>query len=52
MIFVPAKTPRAIVDKLHDEAVKAMEVVKDRIAKTGTEPLSGSPKELDETVRK
>ena len=52
MIFVPAKTPRAIVDKLHDEAVKAMDVVKDKIAKTGTELLSGSPKELDETVRK
>lgn len=52
MIFVPAKTPRAIVDKLHDEAVKAIDVVKDKIAKTGTELLSGSPKELDETVRK
>ena len=39
--FVPAKTPRAIVDKLHQEAVKAIKApeVQARFAKLGVEPL-------------
>ena len=39
--FVPAKTPRAIVDKLHAEAVKAIQApeVQARFAKLGVEPL-------------
>ena len=51
-IFKPVKTPRAIVNKLHDETVKAMDVVKDRLAKTGTEPMITSPSEFDDIVRK
>jgi tripartite-type tricarboxylate transporter receptor subunit TctC len=39
--FVPAKTPRAIVDKLHAEAAKAIKApeVQARFAKLGVEPL-------------
>jgi len=52
MLFAPAKTPRAIVDKLHDETVKAMDVVKDKLAPYGIEPMNESPDELDAVVRK
>jgi tripartite-type tricarboxylate transporter receptor subunit TctC len=40
-LFVPAKTPRAIVDKMHAEAVKAIQApeVQARFAKLGVEPL-------------
>jgi tripartite-type tricarboxylate transporter receptor subunit TctC len=39
--FVPAKTPRAVVDQLHAEAVKAIKApeVQARFAKLGVEPL-------------
>jgi len=39
--FLPAKTPRAIVDKLHEEAAKAIATpeVQARFAKLGVEPL-------------
>ncbi len=40
-IFVPAKTPRDIVDKLYAESHKALKVpaVQERLAKAGTEPM-------------
>jgi tripartite-type tricarboxylate transporter receptor subunit TctC len=40
-LFLPAKTPRAIVERLHDEAAKALEApeVKARFAKLGVEPM-------------
>ena len=39
--FLPAKTPRAIVDKLHAEAAKAIQTpeVQARFAKLGVEPM-------------
>ncbi len=51
-MFAPAKTPRAIIDRLHQEAVKAMGVanVKERLAKNGVEPLAMTPAELDKFV--
>jgi tripartite-type tricarboxylate transporter receptor subunit TctC len=51
-LFVPAKTPRTIVNKLHDETVKAVVVVKDKLAELGIEPDPASPSELDAMVRK
>ena len=44
----PAKTPRAIVDKLNREinAVLADPKVKQRLAELGSEPLTGSPAEI------
>jgi tripartite-type tricarboxylate transporter receptor subunit TctC len=40
-MFLPAKTPRAIVDKLHQEVVKALKesAVQDRFQKLGVEPM-------------
>jgi tripartite-type tricarboxylate transporter receptor subunit TctC len=39
--FVPAKTPRYIVEKLHNEVMKALAVpsVQERLAKVGVEPM-------------
>ena len=40
-LFLPAKTPRAIIERLHNEAAKALEApeVKARFAKLGVEPM-------------
>lgn len=40
-LFVPAKTPRAIVERLHEETRKALEtpVVKERLARLAVEPF-------------
>jgi tripartite-type tricarboxylate transporter receptor subunit TctC len=40
-VFVPAKTPRAIVDRLHDESQAAMKIpsVQERLAKVGSEDM-------------
>jgi len=48
-VFLPVKTPRDIVVKLHDESRKAMLVaaVGDRIAKTGNEPMPMSVAEFE-----
>jgi tripartite-type tricarboxylate transporter receptor subunit TctC len=53
-MFVPAKTPREIVDKLHATASKALEVpsVKERFAKLGAEPMHMSVQEFDAYFRK
>jgi tripartite-type tricarboxylate transporter receptor subunit TctC len=47
-MFVPAKTPREIVLRLHSETQAALEtpLVKDRHAKMGMEPLRQSPEEF------
>ena len=53
-MFVPAKTPRAIVDRLHSEAVKALATpaVKGKLATLGVDPMPMSPTELDAFVVK
>jgi tripartite-type tricarboxylate transporter receptor subunit TctC len=52
--LVPAKTPRDIVERLHQEITKALQVpeVKDRIVKLGGEPTGMSPAEFDAHLRK
>jgi tripartite-type tricarboxylate transporter receptor subunit TctC len=49
-LALPAKTPRAIVDKLHDETNKALQVaaVQERLATLGVEPM---PMSVDEFGR-
>jgi tripartite-type tricarboxylate transporter receptor subunit TctC len=51
-LFLPSKTPRDIVNKLHSETLKALQVpaVRDRLAAMGVEPLTMSPEELDARV--
>ena len=53
-LFLPAKTPRDIVDKLHDETLKALQApkVRDKLATLGVDPMVMTPKEFDAFVRK
>jgi tripartite-type tricarboxylate transporter receptor subunit TctC len=52
-LFMPAKTPRAIVEKLGRETVKAVQTpaVQDRLATLGAEPMAMTPGEFDAYVR-
>lgn len=47
-VFVPAKTPKAVVDRLHAEITKALKLpdVRERLAGIGAEPVGSSPAEL------
>jgi tripartite-type tricarboxylate transporter receptor subunit TctC len=51
-LFLPAKTPADIVNRLHTETVKALAVaaVQERLAKIGQEPLVMSPAEFERYV--
>jgi tripartite-type tricarboxylate transporter receptor subunit TctC len=51
-MFVPAKTPREIVDKLHAATVKALQVpkVQEKLATIGVDPMIMSPKDFDALV--
>jgi tripartite-type tricarboxylate transporter receptor subunit TctC len=53
-VFVPVKTPRSIVEKLHRETVKALQdpKVRERLAELGVDPLNMTPAEFDALVRK
>ena len=50
--FAPAKTPQPIIDRLHQEIVKAIHrpEVKEILFKGGVEPLGSTPKELGDYV--
>src|SRR5262245_6563403 len=52
-LFVPAKTPREIVVRLHQETEKALAVpaVQERLAKIGQDSLSLSPEAFDRYFR-
>jgi tripartite-type tricarboxylate transporter receptor subunit TctC len=53
-LFFPAKTPREIVDRLHDETIKALQspAVRDRFAQLDVEPMPMSPRQFDELIKK
>jgi tripartite-type tricarboxylate transporter receptor subunit TctC len=53
-ILVPAKTPRAIVERLHAETQKALALpeVKEKFAPQGVEPLPLTPAEFDALIAK
>lgn len=53
-LFVPAKTPRDIVDRLHRECVRALQdsKVQAKLAALGVEPMPMQPAEFDEYVKK
>lgn len=53
-MFVPAKTPRKIVDKLHRETLKALQEpkVKDKLGTLGVEPMVMTPTEFHALVEK
>lgn len=52
-VFVPAKTPKPVVDRLHAELVKALKQddVRARFALIGADPVGSSPQELAATLK-
>jgi tripartite-type tricarboxylate transporter receptor subunit TctC len=52
-IFMPAKTPRDIIERFHREAVKTMQIsnVKERLETLGMDPMPLTPAEFDAHVR-
>ena len=53
MLLAPAGTPRAIIDKLNAEAVRAMNAadIRERLSGLGGEPASGSPEDAGAFLR-
>jgi tripartite-type tricarboxylate transporter receptor subunit TctC len=53
-VFVPAKTPRDIVDRLHRETLKALQApkVRDKLAALGIDPMVMTPTEFDTHIEK
>jgi tripartite-type tricarboxylate transporter receptor subunit TctC len=47
-VFVPAKTPKAVVDRLHGEITKALKLqdIQERFASIGAEPVGSTPEQL------
>jgi tripartite-type tricarboxylate transporter receptor subunit TctC len=52
-LFVPAKTPRDIVERLHQEARKALALpdVRKKLGALGGEPMTMTPSEFDAFIR-
>jgi tripartite-type tricarboxylate transporter receptor subunit TctC len=52
-VFLPAKTPRAIVDRLHDESIKALQSpgLRERLAGLDVEPMVMSSAEFDAFIK-
>ena len=52
-LFVPSKTPREIVARLHDAAVKTVNTpaVRDKLIETGADPLTMTPEEFTKFIR-
>jgi tripartite-type tricarboxylate transporter receptor subunit TctC len=53
-LFLPAKTPREIVDKLNRETLKALQTprLREKLAALGLDPMVMIPKEFDAYVQK
>ena len=53
-MFLPAKTPRDIVDKLHSETLKALQSiqVREKLAALGVDPMPLSPAHFAAHVQK
>jgi len=52
-VFAPAKTPDAIVTRLHQEIARVLQRqdMKDRFASVGVEPIGSSPEQLAATMK-
>jgi tripartite-type tricarboxylate transporter receptor subunit TctC len=52
-IFAPAKTPKAIVDKLHDEIVAVLKEpeLRERFAAIGIDPVGNTPAEFEAQIK-
>jgi tripartite-type tricarboxylate transporter receptor subunit TctC len=52
-MFAPAKTPAAIVSRMHKEIARVVHLpeVKQKLIEQGADPVGGSPEELESVVR-
>ena len=52
-VFVPAKTPKAVVEKLHQETSKTLQSghAREKLATLGVDPMPVNPAELDALVK-
>ena len=52
-LFAPSKTPRAVINKLYEETIKALDTpeIRERLAKLGTEPMRLTPEQFDKRIR-
>jgi tripartite-type tricarboxylate transporter receptor subunit TctC len=52
-LFAPAKTPRGVVDRLHNETVKTMQSanVRDKLAALGVVPMPMTPEQFGARIR-
>ena len=53
-LFVPAKTPRAVVQRLHEEVLKALNGpgVPEKLAQQGIDPMPIAPTAFDAQIRR
>ena len=53
-VVVPAGTPKAVIDRLHQEIVKVLALpdVKERIEAAGAQPVGSTPEEMTDYIRK
>jgi tripartite-type tricarboxylate transporter receptor subunit TctC len=53
-VFVPARTPAAVIDRLHAAGVKVLNdpATQESLKKLGVEPSPMSPAEMDDLVRR
>ena len=53
-MLVPAKTPRAVVERLYAETAKALALpeVQQKLAAQGVEPAPYTPTEMDAMIRR
>jgi tripartite-type tricarboxylate transporter receptor subunit TctC len=53
-MFAPAATPKAIVERLHAETMRALKdpAVREKLAKVGADPLPMQPAEFDSFIKK
>ena len=52
-LFVPAKTPRSLVNHLHRETLRALKEpkIRDKLATLGVDPMLTTPQEFDALVQ-
>jgi tripartite-type tricarboxylate transporter receptor subunit TctC len=53
-VFLPVKTPQAIIDKLHDETAKALQTPKlaEKLAELGVDPMVMTAVEFDAFIQR
>jgi tripartite-type tricarboxylate transporter receptor subunit TctC len=53
-MFVPAKTPPQIIEKLHRETMRALQEpkVRDKLTSLGVDPMPMTPREFDAFLEK